>query len=359
MGKKSKKNPGGAKAKAKAGASSTVRDSDDAGATTDCKGGGGGNLTSGGGSSRKKQRCVLCCALLKDLSKAHACPGCSLLYCWRCERKAFSACPNADNCARYLERCKYCRVGETMVRELVAAGVSALDIYSNYIWDPNHRTIYQDIVQQRMDLTDDSWPYAMCGGNGCFSSASNEDLHEMIECFHCASASANKLLSCFRCKKFRCRACASLSNEICNEAYDVLMSKSDQGGLSQSAIAAFGDCFFGHMDMLALCQGCSQYICFDCVDSSEIERSAKEIWAFNLEESVFFRCRTCYWSAKTCTNPNCPNEVGVPTKRCGGCCIDRYCSIECQALMYPDHVERCQNIKEKRLAAGKVLRVEE
>jgi hypothetical protein len=67
------------------------------------------------------------------------------------------------------------------------------------------------------------------------------------------------------------------------------------------------------------------------------------------DESAY-QCSRCYWSAKPCTNPTCPNEVGVPTKRCGGCHIDRYCSVDCQLAAYPAHVNRCHKIQEKRAA---------
>lgn len=63
-------------------------------------------------------------------------------------------------------------------------------------------------------------------------------------------------------------------------------------------------------------------------------------------------CAFCHWSSKPCTNPSCPNEIGVPTKRCGGCRIDRYCSVECQAEAHPHHEARCKKIQEKRLLAA-------
>ena len=67
MGKKSKKQPsGGAKGKG------SVSTEPNGGASANCDGTGGGTLTSNGGKSSKKERCVLCCALLKDLAKAHA-----------------------------------------------------------------------------------------------------------------------------------------------------------------------------------------------------------------------------------------------------------------------------------------------
>lgn len=85
MGKKSKKQSGGAKDKTSSNASSVVSGGKDMAGDSM---GGGGILASG-----KKQKCFRCLASLKEPSKAHACPGCSLLYCWRCERKFFAECP--------------------------------------------------------------------------------------------------------------------------------------------------------------------------------------------------------------------------------------------------------------------------
>ena len=360
MGKKSKKNAGGG-SKGKGSVSTETN----GGATTYFYGTGGcGILTSGGGTSSKKQRCVLCCALLKDLAKAHACPGCSLLFCWRCERKSFASFPNGDRCVRPVVRCESCRLGVTMERELVAAGALGPNEKMTIMdhWAPTTRKAYREIVESRADLTGDSWPYVVCGAAGCmsYSDKSFDEMLALMECIHCASASANKLLSCWRCKKIRCDACFRLSEEISCIAYSALMGKeSDREELSTSAIAAFGDCFKLHCsDKLASCLSCSRHFCFECVNSSELERSAKGFWALETGHShpgnsFSFQCSTCYWAAKPCTNPNCPNEVGVQTKRCGGCHIDRYCSVECQAIMYSDHRERCQKIQEKRATAGK------
>ena len=94
-------------------------------------------------------------------------------------------------------------------------------------------------------------------------------------------------------------------------------------------------------------------ICVDCCLNStmgdgEFDSRSDGLWGL---------CPSCteekYWSTKPCTNPTCPNEVGVPTKRCGGCHLDRYCSVECQAAAYPDHVARCLKIQAKRAFAGK------
>ena len=78
MGKKSK----AAKAKAKAGAGD--------GSSGPKEGGGTGGGTSGDAmvTSNKRQNCVRCFGTVKA-DKGSACPGCSLLYCWRCEKKYF------------------------------------------------------------------------------------------------------------------------------------------------------------------------------------------------------------------------------------------------------------------------------
>ena len=85
MGKKSK----AAKAKAKAGAGD--------GSSGPKEGGGTGGGTSGDAmvTSNKRQNCVRCFGTVKA-DKGSACPGCSLLYCWRCEKKYFVPCPNGE-----------------------------------------------------------------------------------------------------------------------------------------------------------------------------------------------------------------------------------------------------------------------
>ena len=371
MGKKSKKNAaGGAKAK---GATSVVRSRDDAGATKNRDETGGGILTSTGGSSNKKQRCVLCCALLKDLAKARACPGCSLLFCWRCERKDFNKCFNGDNCVRPISKCTNCRAGVTMERELVAAGVLAPDEETS-IADkhgiPRIRNAYEKIVLSQPDLTDDSWPIAVCGAPYCTSYGDEvEETLPFMECRHCAlGPSRSKLLSCCRCKKIRCDPCSRPSetafDAVCDQLNDLVGSGDDV--LSTPSVTACWNAFInaGGSDIMTVpCNICHRIVCASCTDFTEQKNIIRTMWECNNDPDFHypdgFKCSTCYWSAKPCTNPNCPNEVGIPTKRCGGCHIDRYCSVECQAAMHPKHVERCKTIQAKRASAGKGAHGEE
>ena len=142
MGKKSKKNAVRAKGKAgesssavasatvgsavaPAAAAATLTTSATASTGTSDAGNGsersnGGVLVKGGndGSSRKL-KCVRCCSSLKDLAKAHQCPGCAQLYCWRCEKKTFLACLNGRNCVKPLRRCEDCYRGRTSKRVLL------------------------------------------------------------------------------------------------------------------------------------------------------------------------------------------------------------------------------------------------
>ena len=109
MGKKSK----AARAKAKAGAAA----SSDAPPALGSGGGasGGAMVVSSGGS--KSQKCVLCLRTVRP-GKGSACPGCSLLYCWRCEKNEFDDCPNGTGCARPIRRCISCIGSSTMVKVL-------------------------------------------------------------------------------------------------------------------------------------------------------------------------------------------------------------------------------------------------
>ena len=107
MGKKSK----ASRAKAKAGAGD---------GSSGPKGGGGSGGGAAGGAmvtSNKKQNCVRCFGTVKA-DKGTACPGCSLLYCWRCEKKSFTACPNGTECVHPIRRCQLCVVGATIFRVL-------------------------------------------------------------------------------------------------------------------------------------------------------------------------------------------------------------------------------------------------
>ena len=372
MGKKSKKNAAGGAKQAKAATSAASR-RDETGATAGETGGGILTSSTGGG---KKQRCVLCCALLKDLAKAHQCPGCSVLYCWRCERKfhkqvpSCHKCPNGDNCVRPILRCKNCSLGTTMQRELVAAGALAPNekMFFTEHWSPALRKEYQAIVQSRADLTIDSWPLLVCGTNDCTShkDKSFEEMLASMECIHCAlGPSSRKLLSCSRCEKIRCNACtdviATQHNAVCDQLRalvgSVLFSNTSVTTKCWSTFINAGGC-----DAMSICTFCQRSICGSCMEVTEQGQMIRTMWELDngLDPHYSkFKCSTCYWASKPCTNPDCPNEVGIPTKRCGGCHIDRYCSVECQAAMHPEHVERCQKIQEKRSTAGKNQREEE
>ena len=100
MGKKSKKQSSAAK-QAKATtpmASASLNSSDPMGC-----GSAGDILT----KNNAKQRCIECWALLKE-GKGTSCPGCSLIFCWRCEKKYFEECPNGDECVHKVRRCFKC-----------------------------------------------------------------------------------------------------------------------------------------------------------------------------------------------------------------------------------------------------------
>ena len=89
--------------------------------------------------------------------------------------------------------------------------------------------------------------------------------------------------------------------------------------------------------------------CLGCLDDRSLDSFLRHI----LLKGPKFQCSECYWKTKPCTNPTCPKEAGVPTKRCGGCHLDRYCSVACQAAAYPNHMAKCKKIQAKRLDSGK------
>jgi len=138
------------------------------------------------------------------------------------------------------------------------------------------------------------------------------------------------------------------------------MAKFPTGSFAKEDAVSIMEDIRAEIGWYAQCKHCNLYVCYQCLDdrSARIVAEAQLAVVFadstKLDEMSPFICTPCYWSSKPCTNPNCPNELGIPTKRCGGCHLDRYCSVECQAAMYPEHVDRCQRIQARRAAAGKV-----
>lgn len=214
------------------------------------------------------------------------------------------------------------------------------------------RSVIQEYVrsaiQHKKELSRYAFPFVYCGGNGC----------RYTECFECVKdSSKDEMLCCTKCKSIRCSLCsnAMLQGLDSGDARDELFSRIAAG---EAGVAEYGDYLLRSIPRVMLsCESCREPLCFRCMSESELRSaSLSDIYHFPGENGnkseMPYKCSRCYWASKPCTNPNCPNEVGIPTKRCGGCHIDRYCSVECQAAAYPDHAARCMQIQEKRLLAG-------
>ena len=339
MGKKSK----AAKAKAKVGVGDGSLGPKGGGGT----GGGtsaGAMVTSSGGN--KKQNCVRCFGTVKA-DKGSACPGCSLLYCWRCEKKAFEECPNGSNCVHL------CVENRTFFRVLEEKeGLTWLNFRDLAFGDS--RTFgqafarFQQYIEQDETLSIDANACAKCPD--C----------EVRECFRCQrDPTHRRILSCGSCGTTRCAACsrgildAMLDNA---EAFDSIFqccmrSSLEEDSLSSEVVRDLSTVLretSGNAIIRCKTSTCNFSCCVACADDQTIASAVK--WLFPHAPRSTFKCSRCYWSTKPCTNPTCPNEVGVPTKRCGGCHLDRYCSVECQLAAYPAHVNRCSRIQEKRAA---------
>ena len=344
MGKKSK----ATKAKAKAGAASGAPST---------SGTGSGNSVGAGAmviSTSKRQNCVRCFGIVRP-DKGSACPGCSQLYCWRCEKKAFEECPNGSECVCPLRRCKVCAEGSTAVRVLEEKeGVKFWRGFQKISADAFER--FQQHIEQDDALSLHSNSFLQC--YDC----------KAMECQCCSHDPVlRRLLSCGSCRAFRCGPCA---RERLDKAYDrSLHSIAQHDGLvigtpQFSEVAGIVSKLVRKTAAggLLSCSICSACVCVSCMDDRSL-KSLVEGMLSSLVRAVEFseayrvyRCSHCYWSAKPCTNPTCPNEVGVPTKRCGGCHIDRYCSVDCQLAAYPAHIRRCSKIQMKRVVIGVATR---
>ena len=359
MGKKSKSKQRSGAAKAKAVAAPQDVTAPVAGDIV------GGILASSGS---KKLKCSRCYGSIKDFAKAHQCPGCSVLFCWRCERKSFEECPNGDMCVCPTKRCNKCSCGITMDTLIgLCEKVDEVEV-------PPERRIafFEEFIEAEKvkRLTTDAIPFQECGAKGCMR----------YECYHCLMHSANTaLFHCVVCQRIRCYDCKTADMNANPPTREVMALIGASAGASAGGDAVTSDQMDAAIqsirrdtpDKWVACSECNASFCYGCLDDVSA-RSLMTSWASNgqdfgaaalsslltqtpgrIKSTNRFRCSNCYWKSKPCTNPSCPNEVGVPTKRCGGCHLDRYCSVECQAAAYPDHSARCKKIQEKRAAADK------
>ena len=302
--------------------------------------------------ANKKTRCMSCRCLIKDTSKAHACPGCSIVYCWRCERREFQACPNGAICVHPIRRCGPCASGFTL-DGIMKAFCSDED--GNPPPPEKQVDLFENFLAVR-DTTNNPWsvdtlPLQVCSGDGC----------KFSECRRCfTDPSVIRMVRCnICCGNARCSGCLLAFEGRLNSALVkathrglLMINESKVELVDDDKLEEIGNIFRADIPdtfVSCMCKGCNFVACIECLDDESFDRFMP--FAFS-DGTRGFQCSTCYWSAKPCTNPNCPNEPGVPTKRCGGCHLDRYCSVECQAAAYPAHVGRCQKIQKKRLASG-------
>ena len=377
MGKKSKKNAGSrSKAEAKTGESSsssfaaaapsavsTAATWTTTGILFDARNGFGGNgfegnggvLAIGGTTGSKKLKCVRCCSALKDLTKAHQCPGCAQLYCWRCEKKMFRECLNGKNCANPLWRCMDCTGGQTMLRlsgETVPFGVN-----NNLVINGSAYQRMVELIAKDERLSDAAIPFQTCSSPKCLWDETVTDeggngWNSPFECYSCASATDTSTCRTSYLRKCSTSSCFTALCTACDhDTNERMFALACDANDRQDSEPVLGEVQSKFPKALSRCQECKRDVCATCNIKGARDTS------FVIDRNGFHTtCPPCtekkYWSAKPCTNPTCPNEVGLPTKRCGGCHLDRYCSVECQGMAYPAHKSRCRAISAKRAAAA-------
>ena len=340
MGKKSKKKTSDAKPNAEAASAAMPS---------------GASETVGVGAG-SKNKCVRCFCNLKDTSKAHICPGCTLLYCWRCEKKCFAKCPNGKSCASAsnAKRCCICYEGQSFDKLVEECGDAGGDIDPSI---PRERRLdlFSGCIASGAinDFTSEVIPFQSCGADDCTA-------HE-VECYACLKDThPRSLVHCVTCSRIRCHSCKNKESKDGLIRPGVFRAFENLERVSSKEIISIASYVRARSpDAWVCCIECGSCFCYGCLDDKSAESLAVTIVEglrlidsggdlYSLKQ--LFKCSDCYWKSKPCTNPSCTNEVGVPTKRCGGCHLDRYCSVECQAAAYPDHVGRCKRIQNKRAA---------
>ena len=176
-----------------------------------------------------------------------------------------------------------------------------------------------------------------------------------FQCIHCLDdpkIGAPLLVKCVGCGKVRCKTCQLVDDSV-NQSIAVGLTSIQVGDFVEIA-SLFRRCT--PPDAYVTCRECDRSQCHECLSTRFLEDIVKNS-CFNVEAKNcgaptvhYAKCDDCYYAKKPCTNPFCPNEVGVPTKRCGGCHISRYCSKECQAAAYPEHKVKCERMQAKLAA---------
>ena len=300
------------------------------------------------GSSNKAQKCTQCCATVK--ANGQRCPGCSDLYCWRCEKKYFDSCPNGSCCVHPLRRCIYCLYGQTMQNTLATDGLidgsDLVDEGGGKLRLPaGSFKALKACIERSDELSDGAIPLQVCQKPGCRASA-------CFWCFH--DTNIDSLGYCSLCKIQRCKGCYFSTTQMsgawkatCMYAASV---QNDEVDVTSSKLRELAeDVCSATPDGMLTCRTCEEIFCYECAG---IQGLVSLVKCVVLDDAKGVKCQRCYWSAKPCSNPTCRNEAGVPTKRCGDCRVARYCSKECQKAAYIGHVNKCRKIQEKRAARG-------
>ena len=262
----------------------------------------------GGDTGKKPKKCVRCLASLKDTSKAHQCPGCLELYCWRCERKNFEQCPNGENCVHPISRCFNCANARTLESLLKSGRIEIPELLPGEklmtkgangatLFNASFFRHFEEFVNRKdNNLTFDALPLRNCLGQGC----------QIMECYRCLVAPENiSLQRCSICEKSRCHDC-------CESPMKKLLSGDHTTVMLIAAAEAYTNMndMSLHIaaktlreevpDLYANCGECLSSTCYQCLDDGMMGMCASTLFDIisakvsGTEASASFKCTRCY-----------------------------------------------------------------
>mmetsp|Transcript_34428 Transcript_34428/g.61853 ORF Transcript_34428/g.61853 Transcript_34428/m.61853 type:complete len:359 (+) Transcript_34428:95-1171(+) len=291
-------------------------------------------------SDAKKVRCTDC----RNARAGVKCDGCEMNLCHRCANQSdytWYQCPNRKKCVNESQFlcCEPCGDIQSKRRNLDG-------------WRSSEERDDQAILSDQAHQKDSALVY--CGGYDKGSCMALGSVREpMRECKFCAASGDGKLRTCELCGKIRCLHCLGCAQDFAKKAL------ADSKDSPQWKLDLY-KCDFVE-NCIKRCGECGRDVCVECVSKDTLTSNARRGRLFDesdlcsrfkhimsgaeeVQTGSNFKCDECRLAKNKCHNPECSKNFVFT---CIQCDKGKYCSKECQTVMWPSHKPECIKRKEK------------